>query len=141
MHPTLPLAVVVALAATGCQAGTRPDTPASTRESPWEAAKARGVAFRGVGNEPGWVVEVDGGTAPAMRVTLDYGERTLVVSRAHVMKVGFEGAATDGTRVVLLLRHEDCSDGMSDAVYPVAATLNVGGQEYRGCGRFLADQR
>ena len=141
MHPTLPLAFVVALAATACQADTRPDTPAMAGESPWESAKARGVAFRGVGNEPGWVVEVDAGIAPDMRATVDYGERKFVVPRAHVMKVGFEGVATDGTRVVLLLRHEDCSDGMSDAVYPVVATLNVGGQEYRGCGRFLADQR
>jgi uncharacterized membrane protein len=139
MNPFLPLAFAFALAATACQAGTKPGPPPTTNASPWEAAKARGVAFRGVGNEPGWFVEVDAGTAPAMRVTVDYGGRTLVVPQAHVMKVGFEGTTTDGTRVVLLLRHEDCSDGMSDAAYPVAATLTVGDREYRGCGRFLGD--
>lgn len=39
--------------------------------SPWDAAAARGVAFRAVGNEPGWYVEVGRGATAALHATLD----------------------------------------------------------------------
>lgn len=111
--------------------------------SPWAEADARGVAFRGVGNEPGWFVEVDQGETPALRATLDYGERTLEVARMHPLadSGGFSGKTADGTAVVLRIQREACSDGMSDEHYPASVELTVGEQAYRGCGRFLANSR
>jgi hypothetical protein len=41
------------------------------------------VAFRAVGQEPGWVAEVDTGERPSMRVSLDHGQRQLDVGEAH----------------------------------------------------------
>lgn len=114
--------------------------PPATR-SPWQEAKARGVAFRGVGNEPGWFVEVDQGGAPALRATLDYGERTLEVARMQPLASapGFTGKTANGTAVVLRIQREACSDGMSDERYPASVELTVGEQRYRGCGRFLVE--
>ena len=109
--------------------------------SPWEEAKARGIVFRGVGNEPGWFVEVEQGNAPTMRATLDYGERKVEVTGATPLSstYGYGGKTADGTLVVLRIKREACSDGMSDERYPASAELKVGDQAYRGCGRFLQE--
>jgi len=109
--------------------------------SPWEEARARGIVFRGVGNEPGWFVEVGQGNAPTMRATLDYGERKVEVTGATPLSstYGYGGKTADGTLVVLRIKREACSDGMSDERYPASAELKVGEQTYRGCGRFLQE--
>ena len=109
--------------------------------SPWEEAKARGIIFRGVGNEPGWFVEVGQGNAPTMRATLDYGERKVEVTGATPLSstYGYGGKTADGVLVVLRIKRETCSDGMSDERYPASAELKVGEQAYRGCGQFLQE--
>lgn len=110
--------------------------------SPWDAAAARGIAFRAVGNEPGWYVEVDGGATPALHATLDYGDRTVEVPHAVALDgdaFGYHGTATDGSVIVLRIRREACSDGMSDRTYDTSVTLAVGDMAYRGCGQFLGD--
>jgi uncharacterized lipoprotein YbaY len=107
--------------------------------SVWDEARARGVTFRGIGNEPGWLVEVDRGDSPAMRATLDYGEREIVVPRAQGISStpGFGGRTADGVDVVLRIERASCSDGMSDDTYPAAIKLTVGDKTYSGCGRYL----
>lgn len=109
------------------------------RASPWNEAAARGVAFRAVGNEPGWFVEVDMGEAPALRATLDYGERKLLVARssAQAEGTGYRGTAAGGIPVELDIRHGDCHDGMSGERFEASALLKVGDKHYQGCGAFL----
>lgn len=110
--------------------------------SPWDAAAARGVAFRAVGNEPGWYVEVGRGAAAALHATLDYGDRKVEVAQAAPLggdAPGYHGTATDGTSVLLRIRREACSDGMSDRSYDTSVVLDVGDTTYRGCGMFLGD--
>jgi len=110
--------------------------------SPWDAATARGVAFRAVGNEPGWYVEVDGGATSALHATLDYGDRKVEVPDADALDgdaSGYHGTATDGSIVVLRIQRGVCSDGMSDHNYETSVTFDVGDMTYRGCGRFLGD--
>lgn len=111
----------------------------SERASPWNEAAARGVGFRAVGNEPGWFVEVDMGEAPALRATLDYGERTVQVQRAGALSegTGYRGKTTDGTPVELSIRHDECHDGMSGEQFEASAQLKVGDKQYQGCGAFL----
>ena len=117
------------------------EAPPPAVDSPWEAAKARGMVFRGIGNEPGWFVEVEQGISPTMRATLDYGARTAEVTAATPLNGsrGYGGKTADGTPVVLRIKREGCSDGMSDEHYPASAELMVGAQAYRGCGRFLQE--
>lgn len=117
------------------------DCDITTRVSPWQQARERGVAFRAVGNEPGWWVEVDRGDNPALRALLDYGEREVAVARAHGISStqGFGGETEDGTDVVLRIRREPCSDGMSGEAFEAAAELTVGDRTYAGCGAWLDD--
>jgi len=116
----------------------RQDAPPAAG-SPWEDAKTRGIAFRAVGTEPGWLLEVGRGERPALHAELDYGERMLDVAALQPLSglLGYAGAAADGTRVRLVLERRACSDGMSDETYPVAVQLEAGDRGYRGCGRFL----
>ena len=107
--------------------------------SPWEAAKARGIGFRAIGTEPGWLVEVGTGEAPSLHAELDYGERKLHVERMQATPEGFTGTTSDKLSITLATRREACSDGMSDATYPATAVLTVGDKTYRGCGRFLSE--
>lgn len=107
--------------------------------SPWDQAKARGVAFRGIGTEPGWLVEVGRGESPMLRAELDYGDRKIDIARTEATPDGFRGSAADGTAVALVIARKSCNDGMSDATYPASATLTVDDKTYHGCGRFLLD--
>jgi len=109
--------------------------------SPWDESRSRGVVFRGLGTEPFWSLEVDGGPAPQMRLDLDMGERKLLVPQVAALDAGegYAGKAEDGSDVVLRITRGDCSDGMSDQTYPAGIELQVGGDIYKGCGAFLQE--
>jgi len=119
--------------------GGQLDCRETAEVSPWDEARARGVAFRGLGTEPFWSLEVDGGEAPEMRLDLDMGERRLLVAGAAPLDEGegWSGSADDGSAVTLRVTRGDCSDGMSDMTYPATVELQVGEEAYRGCGAFL----
>lgn len=146
------LLLIGAIALPGCTSDKRPSsepvapvaepsTPATPQTSPWEQAKARGIVFRGIGNEPGWLVEVGTSATPALHAELDYGERKIDIAHAQPLSgaTGYTGATSDGVEVKLQLQRGDCSDGMSDQTYPVSAKLSVGDKTYAGCGRFLQE--
>lgn len=107
--------------------------------SPWEDAKSRGIGFRGIGTEPGWLVEIGRGESPALHAELDYGERKIDVARTEAIADGFRGKTADGIAVSLKIVRETCSDGMSDVIYPASMAMTVGDRTYHGCGRFLFD--
>lgn len=105
--------------------------------SPWSEAAARGVAYRAVGNEPGWWVEVDRGEAPALRAMLDYGERAIEVAHAQPAGLGFAGQTGEAADVHLEITREPCQDVMSGERFETTATLTVDDHSYEGCGAFL----
>jgi uncharacterized membrane protein len=122
-------------------APAEPSASATAQASPWEQARTRGIAFRGIGNEPGWLVEVGAGETPALHAELDYGERKIDVAHAQLLTAatGYVGTTGDGVEVKLQLQRKECSDGMSDQTYPVSAKLSVDDKIYTGCGRFLQE--
>ncbi|HLT43833.1 MAG TPA: MliC family protein [Luteimonas sp.] len=121
--------------------GQRHDCQATEERSPWDEARQRGVEFRGLGTEPFWSLEVHGGPEPRIELNLDMGERRLLVPQPEALAdgEGYAGQADDGSPVTLRIAREECSDGMSDQVFPAAIELSVGDQDYRGCGAFLQE--
>lgn len=115
------------------------DCTEAATASPWEAARARGAAFRALGTEPGWTAELGSGASPSLHADLDYGERRVQVPQMKSDADAFTGTTADGVAVRLQTTRESCSDGMSDATYPASVTLKVGATTYRGCGRFLTE--
>ncbi len=127
------------------QPATTPGQPPATEGSttPWDQARQRGMAFRAVGNEPGWTAEVEKSHQPAMYLTLDYGQRRLQVSQADVSidkqagTITFRGQSADGSPVSMVVQRGQCQDGMSGQQMDASAKLQVGPKTYTGCGRFL----
>lgn len=105
--------------------------------SPWDAARSRNVAFRAVGNEPGWLVEVGDGAAPTLHAELDYGEHVIDVASLGGGDGQWSGKSADGADVALSVDRSTCQDGMSGEDFPATATLRVGDKTYSGCGRYL----
>ena len=115
----------------------RVDCRITGSRSPWVAARERGVAYRAVGQEPGWLAEVGPGDAPALRVVLDYGQGDLTVAHGRALDGGdgFHGHAGD-VPVVLRIMPGPCRDSMSGEAFDTRAELHVGDDVYAGCGRF-----
>lgn len=111
----------------------------SARPSPWFDAAARGVRFRAIGNEPGWLLEVGHGERPSLRAELDYGERTVELEGLAPAGDGWTAEAPDGTGVALEVERRECSDGMSGARFEATVRLRVGDAAYDGCGAWLDD--
>ncbi|WP_133479430.1 MliC family protein [Cognatilysobacter segetis] len=112
------------------------DCVEAAQPSPWNTAAQQGVAFRAVGSEPGWSVQV-AGTPAMLDAQLDYGERRLRVPVTAVQN-GFEGEA-DGKPLHLRAERRACQDGMSGQSFEATVTLEAGGRTYRGCGAWLQD--
>lgn len=122
------------LSVAACQNRGSGDATADNAAPPPKAAVRH--ALRAVGTEPGWMADIDSGRTPAMRLTLDYGERTLTVPSATPLagEPGLTGKTGEGQAVTLRYQQAACSDGMSDREYPITVTLAVGATTYQGCG-------
>ena len=114
-----------------------PCSPAGA-PSPWTEAASRDVAFRAVGNEPGWWVEVSRGQSPRLKAELDYGARSIEVAEAQPRGLGYAGNTADGSSVTLDVERKPCQDGMSGESFEATARLTVDATTYSGCGAFLA---
>lgn len=106
-------------------------------ESLREDARARGVTFRALGNEPGWVLEVGPGTR--LSWTTNYGELRYDFDQAQAATTA--GAVTyvaqQGTNAIkATLRNAACVDD-GGIEFDHAATVEFEGQLYRGCGSRL----
>lgn len=144
--------MVLALAACTAQPAKQEETPAaetaeaqsrSTNESnlaqmpSWEGARAAGVDFRAVGQEPGWMVDIY--TQNRIVALLDYGERLIEFPRAEPT-YPIEGSThyetqADGHRLSIIIRRSPCQDSMSGENYPATVDVVINGRALNGCGR------
>ena len=112
------------------------------RASIWEHAKLSGVDFRGVGNEPGWTLEIR--ESDRIDFVWDYGSRRLSVpitqrldgDRETVFLAGTE-AAGGPPRLQVTLSPGPCPDTMSDETFSTRVSVLLDERAYRGCGEPL----
>jgi membrane-bound inhibitor of C-type lysozyme len=105
---------------------------------PWEDARRRGVDFRGVGNEPGWSLEIQDGRQ--LLFVGQYGAQRVMVPAAVAENVGparvYHGATgTYDLRVEIV--DEPCADTMSGETFPSQVTVTLDNTAYQGCGQHL----
>ncbi|MDZ4690590.1 hypothetical protein [Terricaulis sp.] len=145
------LVLVFALAACSQPAPTIETPPeAATVEQPsltveealarmpnWDAARAAGVDFRGVGQEPGWIVDIY--TQDRIRLTWDYGESTAdfpLPTPAYPQEGATRYESTvDGRTLTVTIRRFPCQDAMSGEAYPSNVEVMIDGRTLNGCGR------
>jgi putative lipoprotein len=104
----------------------------------WHKAKLRGVAFRAVGQEPGWLLEISDGAE--ILLVLDYGEtrksypwvEPVVYQEERMTRyVIGEGELT------IEIRGQRCQDVMSGEQFEVSVTIIMPDRQLAGCGRAL----
>lgn len=123
-----------------------PGTPSSSEtepppsNDPWEAARRRGATFRGIGQEPGWAVEIVRGES--IHFLFDYGQSSLTATMATGESGARPGATVyeaDSPSFQLSVTVEDrpCTDSMSGQEFPNTVTVTFNGNVFNGCGRPL----
>ncbi|MDX2413346.1 MAG: hypothetical protein QNK16_12870 [Woeseiaceae bacterium] len=107
------------------------------KSSIWHKAKLRGVAFRAIGQEPGWLLEIKNGEE--ILVVTNYGQNRNLYPYVDpqedkaARKTVFQVDAN--TRV--LIEGMPCSDSMSGETFQSTVTVTLGAQVLKGCGRAL----
>jgi len=109
------------------------------RETPWVDARARGALFRGLGQEPGWHVEIH---PDRIVMVYQYGQRRVVVpnpgpSADADRRLRRWHATTEAHELTLEVEDRSCTDIMSGDVYPSKVAVVLDGRNYSGCGRDL----
>jgi len=110
--------LVFALLLTACapQNADEPEKPPfdeSSINNVWHKAKLRGVAFRAIGQEPGWLLEITDGTE--IMLSTDYGQN--VNSYAYVDPIIYQEQrrtlyVIDEENIEIEIRGEACQDVM-----------------------------
>lgn len=142
---TLILTLAFALAACGdrttkSEANPEAQAPAapSLQAMPsWENARAEGVDFRGVGQEPGWMLDLH--TDGSAKLIWNYGEQGAAFADV-ALSYPREGdalyeAQTNEHQLSVLVRRFPCEDAMSGEAYPASVTLTIDGETLQGCGK------
>lgn len=108
-------------------------------ETPWVDAKARGASFRGVGQEPGWHLEVH---SERIVMVYQYGKRRVVVPNEGVIEdpeapVRRFQTTTEAHELLVTVEDRGCTDVMSGESFPTRVMVKLDGRDYTGCGRDL----
>ena len=118
--------------------GPAAEAPEQRGSDPWEDARRRGIEFRAVGQEPGWLLEID--EQDEVRFVYDNGERDMTVdARPPIVlddMITYE-LRDEERSLTILIRPRPCTDVMSGAAYPMTVTVTFAEMQYRGCGRPL----
>jgi len=144
------LILVLALAACSQQAPAPTEAPSAetpaivptavdniARMPAWGEARANGVDFRGVGQEPGWMIDVY--QQNRILLLLDYGD-SLTEFPLPTPTYPVEGATryetqADGKSLVVTIRRFPCQDAMSGEAFPSTVEIVIDGRTLNGCGR------
>lgn len=102
----------------------------------WEDAKRRGIVFRGSGNEPGWVLELQ-----PEHLTLrlqDGSTRSAPLPEAqHAGRITRYVTSSQAGTLNVELENTRCNDSMADIVYGTRVTIMIGDRMLQGCGNWL----
>jgi len=85
-------------------------------------------SYRALGTEPFWSVTIDDG-----RMTYESPEGGFSVPAPRGQELG-DGRLWETRRITLQASNQECSDGMSDNIYPQAVRAVVDGRALNGCG-------
>jgi len=118
-------------------AGAEPADALSTH-SVWDKARQRGVSFRAIGQEPGWLLEITDDTE--ILLVTDYGEnrRTYAYVPPRIEKEArLKRYSPDEDDTVIEIITKPCMDTMSGESFSASVTIITPKRTLTGCGRTL----
>jgi len=101
-------------------------------------AKLRGVAFRAIGQEPAWLLEIT--DRKEIALSTDYGldvnrypyvDPTVYQEQRRTLYV------LDEANIEIDIRGQPCQDVMSGEEFAVSVTIRTEDRKLKGCGRAL----
>jgi putative lipoprotein len=106
----------------------------------WMEARQRGVDFRAVGQEPGWLLDIH--EEDSIALMTDYGQAHYRFPPVEPETEGRAGRSvyrieTEAHRATIVVDDEPCRDSMSGWPYEMTVLLTLDGREFDGCGRRL----
>jgi putative lipoprotein len=103
----------------------------------WHAAKLRGVAFRAIGQEPGWLLEIKNGEE--ILIVTDYGQdkKSYPYVEPQEDKAARRTVFQVDADTSVLIEGKACSDTMSGEKFQTSVTVKTAGKTLKGCGRAL----
>lgn len=132
------LAMVAACDTDELAASRNAATPEEAIDDVWHKAALRGVAFRAIGQEPGWLLEITNGES--IMISTDYGNK--VQDYAYVEPIVFQNErrtryVTGEAGVIVEILGEPCTDVMSGESFEVSVSIIEPDRRLEGCGRAL----
>ena len=85
--------------------------------------------YHAVGTEPFWNLLID-----EHNITFVEPEKAPVTQPTPKVIIGIAGEIYQTPRINVNIVHAQCSDGMSDRVYPDKVQVTVDGRRFNGCG-------
>ena len=85
--------------------------------------------YRAVGTEPFWTLLID-----EHDITFAQPDQPPISQRTPLVIHGFAGEIYQTPRINVNIVHGQCSDGMSDRVYPDKVQATIDGRQFNGCG-------
>lgn len=125
----------------GCSTSTPSPTdspgPARTADNVWQQASLRGVSFRALGQEPGWLLEITDGTG--ILLVTEYGANSITYpfTEPQVDTETRQTLFTLKDNTIIEIREEPCSDTMSGERFTTRVTVTMSENKLTGCGRKL----
>ncbi len=109
------------------------------RRAIWEKAKLSGVDFRGVGNEPPWILEI---TGDRIVFLMGYDKKAMVFqgdlqTNLVAATTFYRGSNDNGHQLYLRLQPAKCRDSMSGDLFETRVEFTLDGKTYTGCGAAL----
>jgi uncharacterized membrane protein/membrane-bound inhibitor of C-type lysozyme len=114
------------------------DCARQVEASVWDEARQRGITFRAVGQEPGWMLEVH--NEDRIELLINYGEDVFEaddVAREDRRNGYILRAVSTRGDIIVHVDEESCIDVMSGERFEARVTVVVGREELKGCGREL----
>jgi uncharacterized membrane protein len=138
---TILIALLLTAAACAGQSQPKPGEPGfdeASIDNVWHQAKLRGVAFRAIGQEPGWLLEIKNGTE--ILLVTDYGQNRN--SYPYVEPVVYQDErrtqyVLESYGVTVEIRGRRCTDVMSGEEFEVSVSIIMTDRRLEGCGRAL----
>ncbi|HEV7227708.1 hypothetical protein [Brevundimonas sp.] len=133
------LSSLAALALAACGEARAPEEPAPAPEpAPVLGGVDLGQPIRALGTEPFWGVDI----GPEGIAYEGVDRPREVAPRGEVELMGtmavFTGTTDKGRAITVTLIDTDCSDGMSDRLYPLTARVEIGEDTLQGCAAATA---